>query len=73
MKRKKKCVWMAVSEEPPYLPIAVADTAEELAQIVGVHPGTVIQQNSKWENGKVQNKNAFRKYYKFDIEENEDA
>ena len=34
-------VWVAYSNKPPYLPIAVADTAKELAAIIGVSGSNV--------------------------------
>ena len=34
-------VWVAYSNKPPYLPVAVADTAKELAAIAGVSCSTV--------------------------------
>lgn len=41
----KAYVWIGYSKNPPYLPVAVADTAKELARIMGVKKCTVI---SEW-------------------------
>lgn len=41
-KRKRpKNIWIAYQKDPPGLPIAVADTCDELARMVGVTPSTV--------------------------------
>lgn len=40
-RRTRETVWIAYSEKYPYLPIAVADSAEGLAKIVGVKPKSV--------------------------------
>ena len=37
----RRAVWVAYSTKPPYLPVAVADTAEQLAALLGVHRTTV--------------------------------
>lgn len=46
------CVWVAYRREKPYLPFAVADTAAELAKLVGVGEATVLVENWRWRKGK---------------------
>ena len=36
-------LWLMVTKDKYQLPLAVADTAEELAQMVGVKPSTIIK------------------------------
>ncbi len=36
-------LWLMVTKDKYQLPLAVADTAEELAEIVGVKPSTIIK------------------------------
>lgn len=36
-------LWLLVTKDKYQLPLAVADTSEELAQIVGVSPSTIIK------------------------------
>lgn len=38
-----KPLWLMVTKDKYQLPLAVADTAEELAKIVGVKPSTIIK------------------------------
>lgn len=40
--RSEIYVWVAYSSEPPYLPIAIATTAEELAKKMNVTPSTIF-------------------------------
>ena len=40
-------IWMRVTRDKYELPVAVADTAEELARIVGVNPHTIFKSRKK--------------------------
>lgn len=42
-KKNIKPLWLMVTKDKYQLPLAVADTAAELAQIVGVKPCTIIK------------------------------
>lgn len=42
-------VWVAYSTSPPYLPVAVADTVQSFAHIVGVSPGTIGAEWSRYQ------------------------
>lgn len=42
-KAKKKYLWLMVTKDKYQLPLAVADTAEELGQMVGVSRTTIIK------------------------------
>ena len=61
-------IWMKVSKDSLELPEAIADTAEELAEICGVDPTTVIGAARRYEQGKV----AFSVYRRIEIEEEEE-
>lgn len=39
--KPRKYIWVAYQKDPPGLPIAVADTSTELAEILGVSQSTV--------------------------------
>lgn len=39
--RKKVYVWVAYSKKPPYLPVEIASTADELARKTGVSESTI--------------------------------
>ena len=45
-------VWVAYRKTKPYLPYAVADSAAELAELVGVKESSVREDNSRFRNGK---------------------
>lgn len=47
-------VFIAYSRKYPYLPIAVGDTARELAEQVGVSRGCIWSMISKYEHGDVK-------------------
>ncbi len=40
--KPRKYIWVAYQKDPPGLPIAVADTSTELAEILGVSKSTVM-------------------------------
>lgn len=47
-------IYIAYSREPPYLPIAVGDTAQELAKQIGKSRGCVASMIRKYELGEVK-------------------
>ena len=47
-------VWVAYQKKKPWLPMAVADSATELADICGVPRNTVISAASKLLHGKLR-------------------
>ena len=47
-------VWVAYSDKPPYLPVAVADSASRLAALVGTTTNNVESCWSKYRTGKIQ-------------------
>lgn len=56
-------VWVAYSKEPPFLPIAIADTSTQLAKLVGVTAGCIT---GTWKNylaGRYENS----RYHKIEI------
>lgn len=55
MKAKQlTCVWIAYARRPPYLPVAVADTVDELAEMMGTSKNTVYSTWSKYKAGKLK-------------------
>ena len=50
-KKRKEYIWIAYSKEKPGIPIAVADTCEQLAALVGVHRGTVMSEACRAKKG----------------------
>ena len=57
-------VWMMVTTDKYSLPLAIADTYRELAQIVGVTPNTILSVRSKY-----RRQNRPPKYIKVDIDD----
>ena len=55
MKSKKAIVWMAVSQDELRLPIAIADTAKELAELLGKTENNVKSSASKCKHGVYKN------------------
>ena len=55
MKSKKAIVWMAVSQDELSLPIAIADTAKELAELLGTTENNVKSSASKCKHGVYKN------------------
>ena len=41
--KKLTPLWLMVTKDKYQLPLAVADTAEELAEMVGVRPSTIVK------------------------------
>lgn len=58
---KRKKIWMVVDSTRYHLPVAVADTAVELAKIVGVSPQTIRESVRKPKS----------KYLRIEIKEDE--
>ena len=52
-----KYIWMAVEADEYELPIVLADSAQELADICGVHRNTVLSSEFRQETGR---KTGFR-------------
>lgn len=48
----RRYVWVAYRKKKPYLPFAVADSAAELAELVGVKESSIREDNSRFRNGK---------------------
>ena len=47
-------VWVAYQSKKPYLPIAVADTARELAQVLDIPENNIVSVVSKHRHGKIK-------------------
>ena len=50
----KDYIYMMVSNDKYQLPICVADSAQELAEKVGVKKGTIYSSVLQWEKGKIK-------------------
>ena len=50
----KDYIYMMVSDDKYQRPICVADSAKELAEMVGVKKGTIYSSVLLWEKGKVK-------------------
>lgn len=48
----KNYIWVAYDKEPPFLPVAVADTAKEMAKIVGTSENCIISTWCKYLTGR---------------------
>ena len=53
-------LWVAYQKEPPYLPVAVADSAKELAQMVGTTRGCVQSTWNRYQHGKLRHSRFHR-------------
>lgn len=49
--RNRVYVWVAYSEKPPYLPVAVAETEKELAELIGISVGTIEKSWYRYRHG----------------------
>ena len=49
-----KNIWMKISNDDFELPLAVADTAQELADIVGTTKNCIVSTISKFNQGKLK-------------------
>lgn len=56
----QKYLWMAVSNDEYELPLAVADTAEELGKMLGIHRITVMTNVLRTESGKISGRRIVR-------------
>lgn len=61
-------VWVAYQSEPPYLPIAIADTSGELADICGLDRSTVSTTWYKFRHGVLKNTRFWKVYVGIDDE-----
>ena len=52
-KMRKSYIWMAVTADEYELPIAIADTAEELGNILGICRASVMTNVLRAESGKI--------------------
>lgn len=53
-------IWMEVTRDRYELPVAVADSATELAEIVGVKPQSICQSRMRAEKGKLRHQRFIR-------------
>lgn len=65
-KKRKEHVWVAYSKEEPGIPIAIADTCNQLADMIGVHRGTVMSEACRAAKGQ-KNKHAI--YAKVEVDD----
>lgn len=65
--KRKMVLYLAVSLDRYELPIAVADSARELEQMLGLGRGTVVSHISKVKQGRLKK----QKYFRVEIEEEE--
>ncbi len=61
-------VWIKVTKDEFELPVAIADTAEELAEILGVDRSTILSAVRRYERGEV----SFSVYRRLEIGDEED-
>lgn len=45
-------IWTAYSIRPPYVPVAVAGTVEELSEMIGVDVTTILTGCATWRHGR---------------------
>ena len=65
----KMTLWIKVTNDELELPVAVADSAEELAKILNVSRTTIISAATRYERGQV----AFSVYRKVEVEDEDDV
>ena len=53
--KRKKYIWMKVSNDEYEFPLCTADTVKKLADSLGCSAGTIRSEYSKWVNGKIKN------------------
>lgn len=58
--RRQDYIWLAVDADAYELPIAVADTAEELANILGVTRNTVLVTALRGHNGAISGRRIYK-------------
>lgn len=56
----KEYVWIAYSEHAPYLPVAIADTPEDIEKMLGLAKGTVVSSFSKY-NRRMTDKSRYHR------------
>lgn len=49
-----KKIWMEVTQDKYELPVAIADTAKELAEIVGTTTNNIVSQCSHYRKGRLK-------------------
>ena len=54
MKRKPQYVWLLITTDKYELPLAIADTAVELAGMLGVSPHSIVSCYSRFTTGKLK-------------------
>ena len=66
-------MWVAVTQDEYELPVAVADTARELAEAMGVKTMTVVSSVSRKRRQKTKtNRGAKRRYYCVEVDGSEE-
>ena len=63
---RKKYIWLAVEADKYELPIAVADTARELGQLIGSNKHNVETAAIKNCNGKISNRKIIKIEYPYE-------
>lgn len=53
-KQKEQYVWLLITTDKYELPLAVADTAVELAGMLGVSPHSIVSYYSRYTTGKLK-------------------
>lgn len=61
-------VYMAVSKDKYHLPIAVADTARELARLTGVKTETIYSEIARFKSGKLHGQRNQR-FFRIELED----
>lgn len=64
---KRIYVWVAYAKEPPYLPIAVEDTPEKLAQKIGVSESAIRISWWRFRHGRAKKSRYYRVKTGFDL------
>ena len=66
-------LWMEITNDEYELPVAVADTASELAKLRGTNRGAIYSALSKYAKRQIKNKEKvpFCRYRKIEIEEDD--
>lgn len=62
-------VWIAYEKNDLSLPIAVANTARELAEMVGVQEKTVRTEASRWRTGSTKSKHEAYAMIKVEVDD----
>lgn len=67
----KATVWMMVTQDEYALPVVWAESAGELARILGIDRGSVLRSVYNYRHGRC--KSLYPRYIKVEIEEGEDG